>query len=202
MTVTFRRYLPLILLALMIGAAWLPADCYNSLRYDRMAIQQGEWWRLFTAHWLHLSWLHLLMNALGLLLCFYIGGRGFSTAEILAYLPFSLLGTAAALFFCAGDLSWYVGLSGVLHGLLWLSLLRTPHYSNVWRWGVMLMILGKVGWEQSSAYDDMALAEWLGGRVESRAHLAGLLTGMIWALAWRYRGLFIRDDTAVNDLHK
>lgn len=185
MTSPFGRYMPLIMLALMISAAWLPPDWFDSLQYDRLAIQQGEWWRLFTAHWLHLSWLHLLMNALGLLLCFYIGGRGLRTAEILAYLPFALLGTAAALFFWAGDLFLYVGLSGVLHGLLWLSLLRTPHYSGMWRWVFMLVVIGKVGWEQSSAYDDMALAGWLGGRVEARAHLAGLLTGMIWALALR-----------------
>ena len=42
------------------------------------------------------------------------------------------------------------------------------------------IVIGKVVWEQSPMYDDLAMAAWLGGRVETRAHLFGGLAGILW----------------------
>lgn len=185
------RGLLLMLLALtllMAAEPWL----YDVLRFDRLAIVQGQWWRLLTAHWLHLSWPHLLMNSAGLALCFYIAGRGFQGWEWSRFLLFSLFITGAQLFVLASDLYFYVGLSGVLHGLLVLALYRSPHYPAGMKWLVLVLVCSKVVWEQSRWYDDMAMLELIDGRVEARAHLYGLISGLIWCggdyLQRRWRG--------------
>ena len=40
----------------------------EALRYDRSAIAAGGWWRLLTAHIVHLDLHHLILNELGLVL--------------------------------------------------------------------------------------------------------------------------------------
>src|SRR3546814_5092394 len=40
-----------------------------ALRFSRQALEQGAWWRLFTAHFIHLGWAHTVLNIAGVLLC-------------------------------------------------------------------------------------------------------------------------------------
>ncbi len=91
------------------GRAWLG--------YDRAAVAAGEWWRLLSAHLSHLSAGHGLMNvaALGLL-----GGLfrdDFRTLTWAAGYLVPALVIGLGLFWLVPDVGWYVGLSGVLHGL-------------------------------------------------------------------------------------
>lgn len=98
--------------AVFLGAsAWL-----DSLAFDRVAIIEGEYWRLGTCHLTHLDNMHGLMNAVGF---------GLVTAVLLDFLrPAMLLASASII---AGTISAasvllvaessYAGFSGILYGL-------------------------------------------------------------------------------------
>lgn len=175
---TYRTPLFLILLTLLLAAAEPWSGQW--LRFDRTAIMAGQWWRLLTAHWVHLSWLHTLGNLGGLLLAAYIAGDLFNRPGIRLYLLFSMVFTGCGLYWFAPDLGFYVGLSGVLHGLLLVCVFRSPYYSRSVAWLFLLVIGAKVIWEQTPFYDDQAMAGLIGGRVETRAHLLGTLSALLW----------------------
>ena len=45
------------------------------LRYDRAALAAGQWWRLLTAHVVHLGLEHAALNSLGLVLMWALDRR-------------------------------------------------------------------------------------------------------------------------------
>jgi hypothetical protein len=51
------------------------------LRYDRSGIAAGGWWRLLTAHIVHLDWHHLLLNELGLVLVWALFAADYDPIE-------------------------------------------------------------------------------------------------------------------------
>lgn len=88
-----------------------------TLRYERSALAAGQWWRLFTAHLVHLGARHLLFNLAGLALMWLLFAREYGARRWLAIVLATLLAIDAGLWFGSPQLQWYVGASGVLHGL-------------------------------------------------------------------------------------
>jgi len=59
------RWVWLLLILLSLGLVLGLGDSANELlRYDRGAIAAGGWWRLLTAHIVHLDASHLVLNEL------------------------------------------------------------------------------------------------------------------------------------------
>src|SRR6266853_1727007 len=54
------------------------------LRYDRVALAHGQWWRLLSAHVVHLSVRHALVNCLGLVLLWALFLRDYAPRRWLA----------------------------------------------------------------------------------------------------------------------
>ena len=84
--------------------------------FGPMTVLDGEWWRLFTAMFLHGGMTHLLMNMFSL----YLIGRGveqyFNTASYLSVYLFSgLLGGLASLYMHPASVG--VGASGAIFGI-------------------------------------------------------------------------------------
>lgn len=154
------------------------------LGFNREAIEGGQWWRLFSAHFVHLSSLHMLANALGVLLVAYVAGSSLNNGLGIALLLWNVLVVGLGLYFYADYLETYVGLSGVLHGLIIAAPFISPLYSRGTAFFVLLLVVVKVAWEQSPLYDDMAMSEIIGGRVETNAHLLGVLAGMSFLVAY------------------
>jgi rhomboid family GlyGly-CTERM serine protease len=155
--------------------------------FDREAIASGQVWRLFSAHFVHLSPTHTLGNAMGLVLFAYIAGRFLNNVLGLVLLIWCVLFVGVGLYVYADYLQRYVGLSGVLHGLLLVSPFVSGFYSRRIAWCFFAVILAKVFWEQSSFYDDMALVGAIGGRVEANAHLLGVIAGLLFLAAYYLR---------------
>ncbi|MDH3985623.1 MAG: rhombosortase [Gammaproteobacteria bacterium] len=107
--------------------------------FDRVAIAQGEWWRLVTAHWVHSDRVHAGWDIAALLLL----GAVFE-ARLQWRLPLALLigtvGVDAWLWWGDPALQFYCGLSGILNSLLIVGLLQ------LWRdWRHPLVLLTGVG---------------------------------------------------------
>ena len=91
--------------------------------FDRVAIAQGEWWRLITGHWVHSDLSHAAWDIGALLLL----GALFE-ARLHWRLPLVLLlaclGIDVWLWWGEPALRYYCGLSGILNSLLVLGLLQ------------------------------------------------------------------------------
>jgi rhomboid family GlyGly-CTERM serine protease len=156
--------------------------------YDRGAIENGQLWRLITAHLVHLGWAHLWPNLLALLL---IGGLLEEFLNPVEWWVASLVtgfAISAGLYLFHPDTEWYVGLSGVLHGLVAcgvVMMFRARAIGLGVGLGVGLAL--KLLWEV--VYGPVPLtAASVGGAVVVPAHLYGAITGALAGVAfWAFR---------------
>lgn len=150
----------------------------EALQYDRVAIIGGEYWRLLSGNLVHLGVNHLLLNSVGFLMVAALVWSYYSSAEWLVIFFVSSFAVSAGLFFLVPELRWYVGLSGVLHGLLLagacVEVKRYPHTG----WLLMLLVLGKLFYEQiTGPMPGSELAA--GGSVVVQSHLFGGVAGLL-----------------------
>src|SRR5258707_5618748 len=101
----------LLLLPTMAGEAGR-----ELLRYDRVALAGGQWWRLLTAHVGHLDIRHALLNGLGLALMWALFARDYSPHQWAPIVLGAMAAIDAGLWLCDSTVLWYVGSSGALHG--------------------------------------------------------------------------------------
>jgi membrane associated rhomboid family serine protease len=82
-------------------------------------VEQGDWWRLLTAAFLHYGPVHLILNMVGL---YWFGSlleeRIGSGRYVMLYLVSGLAGSAGALLWSNGFLTPTVGASGAIFGIL------------------------------------------------------------------------------------
>ncbi len=165
---------------LALCAALQAAGLETALRYDRGAIGDGQLWRLLSASLVHLGPLHLALNAVGLALVALLVGRRLSLRAWTGTGLLCALTVGLGLWWLAPAVGWYVGLSGVLHGLLaagaataaWRGLERGFH-------AVLLGVLAaKLAWEQLVGALP-GTARIAGGTVIVDAHLFGALGGLL-----------------------
>ena len=170
--------IPLILSALIIALGLFGDTAQEALRYDRSAIQDGQWWRLLSAHLVHLGPSHLLMNLAGLWLVWLLVGPALSTRSWVILLFTDALITGLALLIFNPQLGWYVGLSGVLHGLLVAGAIADIRSGHRATWLLLGAVVFKLGWEQLAGPLPGSEAS-AGGTVIVDAHLYGALGGLL-----------------------
>jgi membrane associated rhomboid family serine protease len=172
-------------LMLLVGMAQLlPSDSLRAAALVKPAYHAGEWWRLFTAPFLHGNFIHFLMNAAALL---YLGKR----MEVFARWPHvpmvflfaACVGGEASARFVAAD---SVGASGGLMGWLgFLLVFESLHSHLVPRSSRRRLVAGVLL---------TALIGVLGYRfIDNAAHIGGLLAGMLYAVI-----LFPKSTSAIR----
>ncbi|CUA82611.1 rhombosortase [Pseudidiomarina woesei] len=180
-----------IICSLVIAAVaiWLPyyqAETGSLLnQYDfAQALAWQEPWRLLTAHFFHLDARHALYNALGLLMVSVFFARHFDVRTWLnAILVIATL--ASVLVRLVGIPERFVGLSGVIHGLLMMSLLlewaKQKYAFNDWLPPLSIALLTlKVVLEITGLLNSQILLSQ--GNTFGYVHGAGLVAGVV---AWR-----------------
>jgi len=109
----------LVAIALGLAMLWAGgAPVFGGLRYERSTIAAGELWRLVSGNLVHASGQHLLVNLAGLALVSLLFPGDYSRREWSLIALASALAVAAGLWWGSPEVEWYVGLSGVLHGVL------------------------------------------------------------------------------------
>lgn len=155
-------------------------DEQSSLAYVRTAIAEGEYWRLFTAHLLHSNLTHTLLNLAAWPLIILLAHGALSVKQWGSAFFLVALAISAAFWLFAPDLQWYVGLSGVLHGLLVIAVF-TSFNRHRWLYSVILLGLAiKLLWEQYVGALPGSTV-WT-GRVIVDAHLYGALSGLLFVI--------------------
>ncbi|MFY0700417.1 MAG: rhombosortase [Bermanella sp.] len=167
---------PLSLALLVIGLVALNPWLKTWLRYDEGAVAQGELWRLLSAHFVHLGWVHGLLNAAGLLLLALIQPAG----KVWLWLAFYCVSSVLISVYIVIDSQtyYYVGASGVLHGLFVVAAYFSQSLDLWRRYALIALVVAKLFWEQSRYYQDNGLGDAIGGFVYVDAHLIGGLCGL------------------------
>lgn len=179
------RHLPfLFLFCVSVLLYSLGFNEHSSLAYQRDAILAGEWWRLFTAQLLHLSEAHLLLNLAALAFIWLIFARHHPEVSWLIYTLCISSGTGVGLLIFSSSIDWYVGLSGLLHGLVVAGLLLGLRQQCRLAAVAGLLLALKLGWEQIAGMSPVA-GQLFEAPVVVDAHLYGALTALIiWLLAY------------------
>ncbi len=153
-----------------------------ALRYDAAAVGAGQWWRLLTGHLTHLGWSHALLNLTGLGLAALLFGGDYRVGQWLAIAALALVAIDATFLMLRPDLAWYVGLSGVLHGLFAAGALRWIVRGELEGYLLAAFLTAKLAWEQVFGALPLSVSG-AGGPVVVDAHLAGALGGAAGAVA-------------------
>ena len=161
------------------------AGLAGSLRFDRSAIDNGQWWLLLTGNFVHLGESHLWMNLAGFALVVALVWSRFTTIQWVLHIIFSSFIVGAGLWFLNPDVYGYVGFSGTLHGLIIAGTLADlKHYPR--SAAILLaLIVSKLAWEQFSGAlpGSESVA---GGAVIVDAHMYGAVGGAVLGLAMLY----------------
>ncbi len=176
--------LSLVVLAVLAAELLLPAGMFEY----RRALAAREPWRLLTGHFVHLGFLHALLNCVALVLI----GRLFAD-RLAGRAFFGILGIAPILIsilllVALPGLQWYRGLSGVLHALFFAGcVVWIAATTGRARWlpvavliGGTLKVLVEQPWDGS-----FPVHEFLRAAVVPQAHLIGAIVGTAAGLVLR-----------------
>jgi rhomboid family GlyGly-CTERM serine protease len=182
------RWIWLLLILLVLDAVLGLGDSVSQLfSYDRSAIGAGGWWRLLTAHIVHLDVHHLILNELGLVLMWSLFAQDYDPVEWCVIVLAGALAISSGLWWLSPRVSWYVGASGVLHAVMAAGVAKHVAQRSWDRWILGLGLCGKLAWEQWQQWGGHAVP-----LIVVDAHLYGALCGFVVGAALLLRTAIIR----------
>jgi rhomboid family GlyGly-CTERM serine protease len=134
-----------VLILPVLGGATLQ----GALRYERVAVAAGQWWRLVTGHVVHLDLRHALLNAAGLVLLWVLFAGLRTPRYWLFVLLASMLAIDVGFWWLEPQLAWYVGASGLLHGLMAAGTLCLLQDRDRIAMPTAAIFIAKLAWEQA-----------------------------------------------------
>ena len=166
----------------------LQGEVFTAMVLAPAAVAAGEWWRLITHPFVHVSWYHLLLDGVAFFLLYHDLAEPRRAARL-----GSVAAAGAGSLFVAWGTSGAVvahglcGLSGIAHGLMAitaLEMIAAGRTRSDRGWGVVafVLVIGKSAWE---AISGQAFLGWLHfglmGSPIAVSHAGGVLGGL---LAW------------------
>ena len=184
----FIRHYPIIaVVMLIISCALVGEELTLRLRFERDAIVGGDFYRLLTAHFVHLNWVHALMNIAAAVIGWVLFRDSLSNLQWI--LSIAVCGLVISLLlFTVPQLHWYVGFSGIVHGLMLQGLVFEKRLRLVEKSVVITALLAKVAYEQwfGSSSADLELID---GNIVVQAHFFGLLGGLLMCIGIKFISL-------------
>jgi len=145
------------------------------------SIYAGEWWRIITSQFIHLSVNHALLNALGYIIVSYCFRKELTPInELTAYIG-SMLGVGIGILWLNPEITWYVGASGAIHGLLVFGLMISVKNTRLVSLVFLLFVGSKLFYEHTYPEGSATTEALIGGHVVEESHLYGAISGFLLA---------------------
>jgi rhomboid family GlyGly-CTERM serine protease len=175
----------------------LTGSCWRSMIFQPLAVQQGEWWRLVTHPFVHVTWYHLLLDGAAFLALYHSLVESSAVRRLLYVLA---AGAGSVLFAWATapaiSASGLCGLSGIAHGLMAVSALEwvggEPPGSTERRIGEIsfFLVVGKAALEALSGRMFFTFLHFgLMGDPVAVSHAGGVIGGLFAMLLLNRGGL-------------
>jgi rhomboid family GlyGly-CTERM serine protease len=139
-----------------------------------------------TGHLVHLGWEHFALNIMGLALMWSLFFPDYTPRQWLLISLASLVAIDLGFYFLRPGLVWYVGLSGVLHGVMAAGTLAHLRRRERDAWVLAPFLVGKLLWEQFAGAMPYSM-DSAGGPVVVDAHLYGAVGALLAAVFLRPR---------------
>jgi rhomboid family GlyGly-CTERM serine protease len=171
----------------MVNAPLLGRSWNNQLAFFPMRIADGEWWRLITHPFVHVSWLHLLLDGSAFLML-YRELAHWTTRRRLAASGWCAAGSLlAAMLSPLVAVRGFCGLSGIAHGLMALSAVEMIRRGDAWErragWFAFLIVVVKAGYEAASGNVVLSFLHFgLMGVPIAACHAGGVIGGLVACL--------------------
>ena len=147
--------------------------------------KHGEYWRFFTAHLTHYSWVHCLSNIIGLLLLIGIFSNTQQKIHWLLAAIIICIAISSGLILFSIKLDWYLGFSGVLTGLFSYASIKTLN-ENARISTIILIALSTyitIQFFEGELTSSVLIADL---NVSSYAHAFGFIAGILYGISDQY----------------
>jgi rhomboid family GlyGly-CTERM serine protease len=186
MRLSVNAGLSLVVLAVIAAELFLPAE---ALEYRRV-LAAREPWRLFTGHFVHIGFVHAVLNCVALVLLGHLFGERLKPRAFFGILAAAPILISLLFLATMPELLWYRGLSGVLHALFFAGcVVWIATTAGRARWlpiaaliGGTIKVLVEQPWDGS-----FPVHEVLRVAVVPQAHLMGAIVGSTAGLLLRRR---------------
>ncbi|MCK4585805.1 MAG: rhombosortase [Gammaproteobacteria bacterium] len=187
MTVIFnyiRIYSIPVTVTLLVVFLALGGDVMSQLlRYDSSFEIENEIWRLLTAHFIHLDWTHLSLNLTGLWVIWWLIGHSLKEYQWILVILILSIAITLGLKVWSPTIFWYVGLSGLLYGMLVVGAIADIRVGFSLNLFLLILVVTKITLEQFGS--TLSLIEAGGSVVVIDAHLYGAMTGFLCGIVLR-----------------
>jgi rhomboid family GlyGly-CTERM serine protease len=173
----------IILLTIMLYL--FEPEASKLLAYYHNGIAEGEIWRLISATFCHTNFNHLVLNIVGLIITLALFIDFFKTIKILPIIIFCSLFIGLCLFLFDTEVIWYVGLSGVLHGLFSYGVVTDIGNKDPWGYLLGAGLVIKIIYEQMFGASQSTI-NLIAAQVLVNAHLYGAIAGFVFYIGRRY----------------
>lgn len=173
------KYTVILVLALFASlvVSFCGADVQHMFLFDRNSINDGELWRIFTGHFVHIGAGHWVMNAAGAGLLWWLLNEVRTGIFWISSILLISAAISAGLLIGNPRLEWYGGFSGVLHGLVVVGIISGLSGNKKVLLAMLLLVSVKLMYEQ--IYVPIQYVEGLIlAPVIVDAHLYGALSGI------------------------
>ena len=156
------------------------AQVADTLVYQHQLISQGELWRGFTGHLLHTNGIHLVLNLAALILLWALHGHFYNLINYSLLFISSAIICSVGLYFFSPDITRYVGLSGIIHGIFVFGAMMDIHNKDKTGYLLFIGVWLKIAHEQFYGAGDH-VSDLINAKVAIDAHLWGAVGGLLFS---------------------